>query len=281
MNFILSFIPHYYLHFRPSPLQTHQSIKHQSVKGLTLRVLHHDIKKGIQCILKKLQRNNTARHVFKGKLSSDSTQICLVNSSHLKSQPKNGKSNVSLFSKLFLVKLIIYSHSNRKKKKSSQKPHLAHLDKDFNRRHCSNNKNFQTAASPQSPGPCIAENLGVPEHKPHKQLSLMPRKVGAEPWRALRTSLLPPDARFQVGSHMQAWEQTPLLPQPQTCTGRSSLPPAWAPHLCNTEEKQVSARGCQASTGPTASQIPGVLPRASQESMHCPQILISSAGMGL
>lgn len=136
----------------------------------------------------------------------------------------------------------LYTRYHSSRKKWSQKSHWAHLNKDFNLRQCSNNKNSQTAASPHShQAHALLKTWGVPEHKPHKQLSLMPRKRGAEPWKVPRTSLLraaPPWSTIPTGSHMQAWEQsTPLLPQPQTCTGRSPLPPGWAPPSVQDQRK--------------------------------------------
>lgn len=35
---------------------SHQSIKHQGIKGLALRVLHHDVEERIQGVLQELER---------------------------------------------------------------------------------------------------------------------------------------------------------------------------------------------------------------------------------
>lgn len=95
----------------------------------------------------------------------------------------------------------------------------------------------------QSPGPCIAENLGVPEHKPHRQLSLMPGKVGAEARKALRTSLLRstiPGGITHAGLGTECPNCCPS-PKPTQEGLNSSLP--------GQHERKSSARGCQSNTG--------------------------------
>lgn len=166
------------------------------------------------------------------------------------------KSNTLLFNKWFLVSLIIYAQVITPTEK--MKPHLAHLDKDWNLWQCSNNKNFQTAdQTARSPaGPCIAENLGVSEHKPHKQLSLMPREVveGTQNIPAQGCSTHP---QFQGLTHAGMATEHPTAAPAPNLHSKVFTPLAGHPQSVQQRKSRLVPGGSQK------------LPNSRSSSMHC------------
>lgn len=49
------------------PLESYQSIKHKRIKGFTVRVLHHNVEKGVQSVLKKLNTHTHTDYKMKQK----------------------------------------------------------------------------------------------------------------------------------------------------------------------------------------------------------------------